>query len=54
MKRINFDVEEDGFYGAYWACKDMHKQRARIRLKPYPLSDTILFYRTSVLFPLNS
>lgn len=30
------------------------QQRARIRLKPYPLSDTILFYRTSVLFPLNS
>lgn len=24
MKRIHFDVEEDGFYGAYWACKDMH------------------------------
>ena len=23
MKRIHFDVEEDGFYGAYWACKDM-------------------------------
>lgn len=21
MKRIRFDVEEDGFYGAYWACK---------------------------------
>lgn len=21
MKRIHFDVEEDGFYGAYWACK---------------------------------
>ena len=24
MKRIHFDVEEDGFYGAYWACKDAH------------------------------
>ena len=24
MKRIHFDVEEDGFYGAYWACKDTH------------------------------
>ena len=22
MKRIHFDVEEDGFYGAYWACSD--------------------------------
>lgn len=22
MKPIHFDVEEDGFYGAYWACKD--------------------------------
>ena len=22
MKRIHFDVEEDGFYGAYWACKN--------------------------------
>lgn len=22
MKRIHFDVEPDGFYGAYWACKD--------------------------------
>ena len=29
------------------------QQRARIRLKPCPLSDTILFYRTSVLFPLD-
>lgn len=24
MKRIHFDVGEDGFYGAYWACKDTH------------------------------
>ncbi len=24
MKRIHFDVEEDGFYGAYWACRDTH------------------------------
>ena len=24
MKRIRFDVEEDGFYGAYWARKDTH------------------------------
>ena len=23
-KRIHFDVEEDGFYGAYWACEDIH------------------------------
>ena len=30
------------------------QQRARIRLKPCPLSDTILFYRTSVLFPLSN
>ena len=29
------------------------QQRARIQLKPCPLSDTILFYRTSVLFPLD-
>lgn len=29
------------------------QQRARIRLKPCPLSDIILFYRTSVLFPLD-
>ena len=29
------------------------QQRARIRLKPCPLSDTILFYRTYVLFPLD-
>lgn len=29
------------------------QQRARIRLKPCPLSDTILFYRTNVLFPLD-
>ena len=21
MKRAHFDVEEDGFYGTYWACK---------------------------------
>ena len=21
MKRIHFDVEEDGFYGTHWACK---------------------------------
>ena len=31
-----------------------HRQQlARIRVKPCPLSDTILFYRTSVLFPLD-
>lgn len=29
------------------------QQRARIQLKPCPLSDTIFFYRTSVLFPLD-
>lgn len=29
------------------------QQRARIQLKPCPLSDTILFYRTSVLLPLD-
>ena len=29
------------------------QQRTRIRLKPCPLSDTIFFYRTSVLFPLD-
>ena len=29
------------------------QQRARIRLKPCPLSDTILFYRTYVLLPLG-
>lgn len=22
MKHIHFDVESDGFYGTYWACKD--------------------------------
>ena len=22
MKHIHFDVESDGFYGAYWACED--------------------------------
>ena len=29
------------------------QQRARIRLKPCPLSDTRIFYRTSVLLPLD-
>ena len=29
------------------------QQRARIQLKPCPLSDTILFYRTPVLLPLD-
>lgn len=29
------------------------QQRARIRLKPCPLSNTILFYQTYVLFPLD-
>ena len=29
------------------------QQRARIQLKPCPLSDTIIFYRTFVLFPLD-
>lgn len=29
------------------------QQRTRIRLKPCPQSNTILFYRTSVLFPLD-
>ena len=24
MKPTHFDVEEDGFYGTYWACKDTH------------------------------
>lgn len=24
MKRIHLDVEEDGFYGAYWARKGTH------------------------------
>lgn len=24
MKRVHFDVEEDGFYGTYWACKGTH------------------------------
>ena len=24
MKRIHFDVEEDSFCGAYWACKNIH------------------------------
>jgi len=24
MKRIHFNAEEDGFYGAYWARKDTH------------------------------
>lgn len=24
MKPIHFGVEEDGFYGAYWARKDAH------------------------------
>lgn len=24
MKRMHFDFEEDGFYGAYWTCKDAH------------------------------
>lgn len=24
MKPIHFGVEEDGFYGAYWACKGTH------------------------------
>ena len=22
MKHIHFDIESNGFYGAYWACKD--------------------------------
>ena len=22
MKHIHFDIESDGFYGAYWACRD--------------------------------
>ena len=29
------------------------QERTRIRLKPCPLSNTILFYRTYVLFPLD-
>lgn len=29
------------------------QQRARIQLKPCPLSNTILFYRTYILFPLD-
>ena len=30
MKRIHFDVEEDGFYGAYWARKGTVNARAQI------------------------
>lgn len=22
MKHIHFDIEKDGFYGAYWKCKN--------------------------------
>ena len=22
MKHIHFDIESNGFYGAYWECKD--------------------------------
>lgn len=32
MKRIHFDVEEDGFYGTYWACKDAHTAAGTDRL----------------------
>ena len=24
MKHVHFDIEKDGFYGAYCACKDTH------------------------------
>ncbi len=54
MKRIHFDVEEDGFYGAYWACKDMHTAAGTDSIQTCAtLSDTILLYRTYVLFPLG-
>ena len=49
MKRIHFDVEEDGYYGTYWACKDTHTAAGTDSIETVP---AILFYRTSVLFPL--
>lgn len=53
MKRVHFDVEEDGFYGAYWACKDTHTAAGTDSIEPCPLSYAILFFRTSVLFQLS-
>ena len=30
MKHIHFDVESDGFYGAYWAHMDIDRRMNRV------------------------
>ena len=43
MKRIHFDVEEDGFYGAYWACKDSYTVAGTDSIETVPaISDYII------------
>ena len=41
MKPIHFDVEEDGFYGTYWACKDTHTAADTNSIETVP---AILYY----------
>ncbi len=53
MKPIHFDVEEDGFYGTYWACKDTHTAADTNSIETVPAILYYIFYRTSVLFPLD-
>ncbi len=43
MKRVHFDVEEGRLLRRILSAQPHIQQRARIRLKPCPLSDTILF-----------
>ena len=34
MKKIHFDTEKDGFYGAYWKCA-ADSDCAMITMRPY-------------------
>ena len=46
-------LEKTAFTAHIGRARTHIQQRARIRLKPCPLSYAILFFRTSVLFPLD-
>ena len=48
MKRIHFDVEEDGFYGAYWTCRDTHTAAGTDSIEIVPAFQYCIVYRTSV------
>ena len=46
MKKIHFDTEKDGFYGAYWKCA-ADSDCAMITMLPYWLRQAIMVTGTS-------